>query len=98
MPRYSLNFDLHNAETGDYERLKDVLNGKCRNVQDGEVESTFKFDADYENPVSMRNELKKWLSELDMTFTVSDLDNGGEAKGETWVARCNRLANYNPGR
>ena len=78
--------------------MKDVLKSKCRNLQDGEVESTFEFDADYENPVSMRNELKDWLSEFDMTFTVINLDDGGIAEGETWVAHCNRLANYSPGK
>ena len=98
MPRYSLNFDLHNAETGDYERLKDVLNTKCNNVVDRRVESTFEFDSDCENPVSMKNELERWLARFDMTFTVIDLDNGGRAEGETTVAHCNRLANYSPGK
>lgn len=99
MPRYSLNFDLHDAKAGDYEKLKDVLNSKCENVEDREVESTFEFDSEYGNPVSMKDKLKGWLSEFDMTFTVIDLDNGGRAEGETLVAYCNRLANYkSPGK
>lgn len=98
MPRYSLNFDLHNAEAGDYERLRRRLSRRYSNVQDREVESTFEFDADCGNPESMKNDLKRWLAQFDMTFTVIDLDDGGRAEGETTVAHCNRLANYSPGK
>lgn len=94
MPRYSLNFDLHNAETGDYERLKRRLSSRYNNVVDGEVESTFEFDADCENPVSMKNDLERWLAKFDMTFTVIDLDNGGRAEGESFIAHFYRLVNY----
>lgn len=98
MPRYSLNFDLHYAETRDYERLKELLNTIYSNVMDKREESTFEFDSDCGNLASVKNELERLLARFDMTFTVIDLDNGGRAEGETTVAHCNRLADYSPGK
>ena len=94
MPGYSLNFDLHDAETGDYERLKKLLNTEYNNVVDGEVESTFEFNADCEYPELVKKKLEGLLSDLRVTFTVINLDSGKEARGESDLAHHYRLANY----
>lgn len=94
MTRYSLNFDLHHADSEEYEKLENILHREFGNVRDMKIDSTFEFESDCENSESMKEELERLLASLNMTFTVTDLDHGGEADGETFLARFDRLSNY----
>ena len=70
------------------------MHREFKNLEERRVESTFEFESNYENPESIKNILEHLLASFDMTFTMTDLDHDNKAEGKTYMAKCNRLADY----
>ena len=98
MAEYYLSFDLHNAKTEVYERLKRLLEREFERVEDGKEEYSFKFSSLVDDLEEIENKLNRLLQGWDITFTVSRLNEEEERKQngrlEQMRERLGHLSNY----
>lgn len=95
MARYELNYDLRQPEDGDYKVLEQGLTELFGEVEDGELDSMYKFRSNAEYPEGVRNDIKKFFDmKLAMRFEVINLDSGRNAEGETELAFIKRVGGF----
>lgn len=98
MNEYLLNFDLHGTAPAGYEALKRLLERIFEQVVDRREGSTFQFETEIETPEEVLEKLmeemlaqnRKW----DANLTVTKLNGGGEAHGNTQIFRVQKNINF----
>lgn len=65
MAKYYFNFDLQDAKTGDYQELEEFLRQHFKDVEDGDLASSFEITAKIEDVKEMRERLKNLFKNKD---------------------------------
>lgn len=98
MNEYLLNFDLHGTAPAGYEVLKKLLERIFKSVIDRREGSTFQFETEIGTPEEvlerLMGEMLAQYREWDADLTVTKLNRGEEARGNTQIFRIQRNINF----
>lgn len=98
MNEYLLNFDLHGTAPAGYGALEKLLERIFKHVIDRMEGSTFQFETEIETPEEVLEKLMEEMlaqnREWDADLTVTKLNGGGEAHGNTQIFRIQRDINF----
>ena len=98
MNEYLLNFDLHGTAPAGYEVLRKLLERIFKSVIDRREGSTFQFETEIGTPEEvlerLMGEMLAQYREWDADLTVTKLNRGEEARGNTQIFRIQRNINF----
>ncbi len=98
MNEYLLNFDLHGTAPAGYEALERLLERIFGNVIDRREGSTFQFETEIGTPEEvlerLMGEMLAQYREWDADLTVTKLNRGEEAHGNTQIFRVQKNINF----
>ena len=98
MNEYLLNFDLHGTAPAGYEVLRKLLERIFKSVIDRREGSTFQFETEIGTPEEVlerfMGEMLAQYREWDADLTVTKLNRGEEAHGNTQIFRVQKNINF----